>query len=877
MLRITVHSAAAAAKSYFDRELKRGDYYTQDQEASGHWGGQLAAALGLSGPVDRHTFHQLCDNQLPDGSGKLTTRTKQNRRIGYDLNFHAPKSVSLAYELTGDEALRDAFVDAMRETMQEIEQQAACRVRRKGRSEDRTSGNLLWAEFLHRTARPVDGIPDPHLHAHVFTFNVTNDAVEGKRKAGQFGAIVEHAPAFEAHFHARLAAKVRALGYETVETRYGWEIAGVPDRTRQKFSRRTQQIDAYAAANGISDPKVKDRLGAETREAKCRELGMDALRAHWRGRLDATEREALSRLKSVASSAAPRHIINAATALTFAIRHGFERASVLPLHQLIRTALRHAAGAVTPEQLEAAVSASGELIIRPQGRRTLVTTRTALREERQLIQGVAALRATRPGLHPGYVSQRPFLNGEQRAAVRHVLTSRDGVIAIRGVAGSGKTTLMQEVQDGVTSGGRRMITLAPTAVAAHDTLSKEGFEAYTVATFLASATLQESARGQVVWLDEAGLTGIATLNRLIDACQALSARLVLTGDSRQHVPVERGDALRLLEKAGMPCVNVTTIQRQTTPGLRRAVEAFAGGRADIGLAILKAQGAIHFEPGDQRAAKVGERYARALLDGERVLAIAPTHAEGDAVTAATRTALKQRGFLREERTVLRLVNRQLTVAQKSDAASYQAGEVVQFMCPCPGFKPGERLTVIGAVDHAVEATRADGSPVQLPLARSDRFTVYAPERIALAPGDLVRVTANLRALTGQRLCNGSRYRVQRIGPNGITLDNGAVLPADVGHLAHGYVTTSHSAQSATVDRVILSQGQTSLPAASAEQLYVSCSRARRAVEIYTDDRATLETASQRRASRGFGLDLTSGVARYAAFHRIHDDSAEVLI
>lgn len=104
-----------------------------------------------------------------------------------------------------------------------------------------------------------------------------------------------------------------------------------------------------------------------------------------------------------------------------------------------------------------------------------------------------------------------------------------------------------------------------------------------------------------------------------------------------------------------------------------------------------------------------------------------------------------------------------------------------------------------------------------------------------------------------------------------------MLPADVGHVVYGYVATSHSAQGATVDRIILSQGRASLPAASAEQLYVSCSRARRAVEIYTDDRATLETASQRRASRSFGLDLTSGVARYAAFHRIHDDAQEVLI
>src|SRR4051794_40832291 len=107
MLRIIEHSAAEAAKSYFDRELKSGDYYTNDQEAPGCWGGKLAAKLGVPGTVDRDAFHRLCDNRLPDGTGKLTARTKANRRIGYDLNFHAPKSLSIAFELTGDDDLRD--------------------------------------------------------------------------------------------------------------------------------------------------------------------------------------------------------------------------------------------------------------------------------------------------------------------------------------------------------------------------------------------------------------------------------------------------------------------------------------------------------------------------------------------------------------------------------------------------------------------------------------------------------------------------------------------------------------------------------------------------------------------------------------------------
>jgi conjugative relaxase-like TrwC/TraI family protein len=416
MLRINVHSSSDAAKSYFDRELKCGDYYANDQEAPGHWGGMLASQLELSGTVDRAAFHRLCDNLLPDESGKLTTRTKANRRIGYDLNFHAPKSLSIAFELTGDDALRETFLEAVRETMGEVEQSAGCRVRQNGVSEDRTTGNLLWGEFLHRTARPVDGVPDPHLHAHVFVFNVTQDAAEGKRKAGQFGTIVENAPTFEAHFHARLAAHVKALGYQTIETKNGWEIAGVPESTRQKFSRRSHQIKDYAEANGITDPSVIGQLGAETRQAKARGQGMENLRRYWQQQLNDAERAALEHLKPDNAPEAPK--MTAAAALGFAINHCFERATLMPLHWIIRTALRHAVGAVKPEQLEDAIAANTELVIRLQGNRTLATTHTALREERHFIREVRQARGTVAGLNPGYVPPDNFLREDERQGTR---------------------------------------------------------------------------------------------------------------------------------------------------------------------------------------------------------------------------------------------------------------------------------------------------------------------------------------------------------------------------------------------------------------------------------------------------------------------------
>src|SRR4051812_43621056 len=98
MLRITPSTSADAAKKYFGEGLSRSDYYIDGQEVPGHWGGKAAERLGLSGQVDRDSYFALCDNRNPATGDKLTPRDKDNRRVGFDFTFSAPKSVSVLYE-----------------------------------------------------------------------------------------------------------------------------------------------------------------------------------------------------------------------------------------------------------------------------------------------------------------------------------------------------------------------------------------------------------------------------------------------------------------------------------------------------------------------------------------------------------------------------------------------------------------------------------------------------------------------------------------------------------------------------------------------------------------------------------------------------------
>ena len=178
MLRVTASTSSDGAKRYYGEGLSRSDYYIDGQEVAGLWGGKGAERLGLSGQVDAQSYFALCDNRNPATGEQLTPRLKENRRVGYDWTFSAPKAVSVLYEISRDERILEAFQNSYRETLTDAEAEMKTRVRSGGKNEDRLTQNAVWAEFNHFTARPVNQQPSPHLHAHCFVFNFSYDETE---------------------------------------------------------------------------------------------------------------------------------------------------------------------------------------------------------------------------------------------------------------------------------------------------------------------------------------------------------------------------------------------------------------------------------------------------------------------------------------------------------------------------------------------------------------------------------------------------------------------------------------------------------------------------------------------------------------------------
>ena len=830
MIRVTQQDSAAAAKSYYSTA----DYYSEGQELVGSWGGKGASRLGLEGTVDKWSFERLCDNRNPTTGEPLTARTRTERRVGYDFTFSVPKSVSLLYAMSGDQGIMDAFRGAVAETMREIEGEMKTRVRRGRHDHDRTTGNMVWAEFIHTTSRPVDGLPDPQLHAHVFVFNTTWDQEEERWKAGQFADIKRDSPYFQAAFRVRLANRLQDIGFGVERKRDDFEIAGIPKDVLKRFSRRTAVIEKVAEEKGISDPKRKDKLGQETREKKGKALSWAALRREWNARLSDKERETLA---AVHGREAPyaRPIGGEELAVDHAIEHSFVREAVVPERKLLTEALKRGIGSVTVEGV-AAEMRQRPLIRSEATGRVVATTKEMLALEARLTDFARLGRGRcRPLGDPDRPCSRDWFNDGQKAAVRHVLGSRDRVMIVRGVAGTGKTTLEQEIGEALAETGKPVVALAQSVKASREVLREEaGFaDADTVARFLKDPEMQESARGGVILVDEASQLGTRDMLKVFDVAERVNARVLLVGDRRQHRSVTAGEPLKLLEeKAGLRVAEVTEILRQQGD-YKKAAGLLSEGRTEEGFAELDKLDWIRQVSDADRDKQLATAYLAAVAEKKKngkpksALVVSPTHAEGKRITDAIRAGLKAQGKLGKERLVNAWVPAHLTDAQKADPTVYDAGDLLQFHQNAKGYHRGTRLIV------------GEGSKVPTELA--DRFEAYRPAQLALAVGDRIRITAGGKTKDGKhRLSNGSLLNVQGFTQRGdIIVDRGWVIDRDFGHITHGYAVTSHASQGVTVDKVFIGVSSESFPATYQRTAYVAVTRGREQAQIFTDDRKEL--------------------------------------
>jgi len=532
-------------------------------------------------------------------------------------------------------------------------------------------------------------------------------------------------------------------------------------------------------------------------------------------------------------------------AVDFSINHLLERQSAAKLSTVKEQALRAGYGAIHPDDVKQALAARGDVVHLVVKGKNSITTKEVLNEEQHIIDFTKDGYAMCPKLNDNHQIKADFLSAEQQNAVQHILTSRDQVIAIQGKAGVGKTTLMKEAIGAITTSGTKVFTFAPSADASRGVLREEGFaNADTVAKLLIDQEMQSQIKDSVIWVDEAGLLSCKDMGGIFDIAKAQNARVILSGDIAQHSSVQRGDAFSILQDhANLQPANIDTIRRQKGE-YREAVTAISEGKIEQGFNIFDRLGKIQQIDNEQdRYKTLATDYVAVIDKGKTALIVSPTHKEAEKVTNEVRSQLQEAGKLKgEAQQYTGYKNLQLTEAQKTDTRFYEVGQCVKFSQNATGIKRGERLQIV-AVDrqkNTVMLENNKGEQRQLPLEHSNRFNIYTAKSIELQKGDRIRISEGGSTLDKHRLNTGSLYNIKDFDRHGnIKLTNGWLLGKDSGNITHGYVTTSHSSQGKTVDEVFIAQSADSFPASNAKQFYVSASRGKQDIHIYTDDKVEL--------------------------------------
>ncbi|MEM6813266.1 MAG: MobF family relaxase [Bacteroidota bacterium] len=867
MIRMFQSKTAGHAKSYFRDALSKADYYIDDQELNGTFNGRIAKQLELEGQhVDKETFEKLCDNINPKYGGSLTPRTVKDRRVGYDISFHAPKSVSIVHALSEDDTVMNVFRNSVHETMNEIELDMQTRIRSQGQYDDRSTASLLWTDFIHQTARPVDNNPpDPHLHCHCFTFNVTYDEVENRFKAGQFHNIKRDMPYYQARFQKRLADGLSKQGYSIRKTRKGFELAVVPKQAIDHFSKRTNLIGQVAKEKGIVDPKELDELGAKTRSKKQKSLSMPELQNLWRKQLNeqGIDEKTPEEVKTTDKGQTAEKTIN------HAIDHVFTRASVKRERQILSEAYLHAVdnNALSMNDLDRAFKKEDRVFTIETENERLCTTALVLKEERKMVelarQGMGKARPFNPNYQSGKNKQ---LGHEQEIAMTHILKSQDRLTMIRGGAGTGKTTLIKHAVNEIEKSKREVILLAPTANAAHDVLKSEGFkQTDTVARFLMDKKLQEKSRGQVVWVDEAGMLGTKDMANILDIAKKNKSRVILSGDPRQHTAVNRGDAMRILKSVGkVPQASLEKIYRQKQDNYKTAVKHINNGNIVAGFIQLDNMNAVSEIDYTDISQRLTNDYLKVIDDKKSALVISPTREQAQKINVEIRQGLKTRGTVKKrEKTIGVLDNLHLTDAQKKDARLYQKGDVIQAHQNMPGLVRGGKAEIDRIDGKMVWIKSGEDKATRLDMSRPSHFDVYRKREITLSKGEEIRITKNSFDENKKRIDNGVVLTVDRVDKQGRieaskqskSKKSKYVLAPNFGNLDYAYCSTSYSAQGKTVDHILINQPSTTFPASNQKQFYVSVSRGREGVKIYTDDKKSLLKQIQKSGDRQGATEL----------------------
>ena len=419
------------------------------------------------------------------------------------------------------------------------------------------------------------------------------------------------------------------------------------------------------------------------------------------------------------------------------------------------------------------------------------------------------------------------LSDEQRQAIEHI-TGPERIAAVVGFAGAGKSTMLAAAREAWEAQGYQVHGAALSGKAAEGLEESSGIESRTLASWSYSWDNGRGmiGRSDVFVIDEAGMVGSRQLARFIGEAEERGAKIVLVGDHEQLQAIGAGAPFRAIaEQIGH--VKLSGIRRQRHDWQRQASVAFATHKTAEGLAAYRDHGAIHFaESREEAMAQIVRDYvadSEKRADGTRV-AMAHRRADVRALNAAIRSELRNR--------------------QRPEARH-------------------------GLSDGADRGDSGDGG-----VGKDGGERVFQTNngKRAFAAGDRIIFLENNRDLGVK---NGMLGTVEHVESGKIIarLDgrggDSVSIPTDSYQaIDHGYATTIHKNQGATVDRAFVLASSTM----DRHLTYVAMTRHRDSVQLYANSQEF--TKAGRLVDHGIASYEHNPQSRDSYFVTLENDKGE---
>ena len=849
------------------------NYYTDGESfINAEWLGKAANIQELDGQIKEQDFRNAYSSLDPKGNPlrKQQQYQKSSRRYnrpGTDVTLSAPKSISVAALVHENQDIKDAHKAAVKATMKYAENNCIFyQTKQRGQKLLLQSKTAQIAVFHHDDNRNKD----PQLHSHCVILNQTVCPDE-KWRAVANKELYKQQKTIGAYYDHELARNIQRLGYRLEWTSdHTFELAGVDrEKLNAVFSSRGNQIEAELAKLGLTrataTAEQKQAVCLKTRQEKKRSLRpqdrIEQLK-EWqsRARLNGIDlkiptkydRQEFARtINSHSHDRSINELINNATEILT------EQNSAFLPHELIRECLRSSQGKYDLVKIQTQIGLYKEFVPTHDGR---LTTTKAIHREQKIVQLALTSQDSQIPLSSSEQAEaiaiERSLNQGQAAALKQMVTSRDGVILIQGNAGVGKTYTMKALAETVEDS--QLIRGLATSAAAASVLQKEsGIASQTLASYLLTNN-QQLPQQEVILVDEASMLSTGQMEKLLQKAVSLNNRVILVGDTKQLSAIGAGAPFKLLQERGLSTAVIDQNLRQRSPILKQVVNEIANSDIDsesINNAYqkLNEQGKIQQIVSDKaRVEAIAADYlSRPKSVRDLTLIIAGTNADKSAISQRVRACLIAEKTLGNESLLISTLRRRnLDKFAITQPHHYQRGDVIKFQTDSNRFSKDSyyRVTEVNHETQTVTLIDTVGITETLPLDKYKQREVYQLIELEIRTGERMRFTKNLRDSDYKQL-NGQRFTVLGITDDGrieITSKSKTQLLSAprLLHSDYSYVDTVHNSQGQTADYCIYSAGNAKSKTIGRESFYVAASRAKQEFVVYTPNAQDLGVTIQ---------------------------------